>query len=116
MNPFVLEGDFDRDGQRDAAIWVRNRSTDELLNPHPIALALAERDLRANSTLSGSPSCTLRGDWQSRSELAAHRVEHPPHQSLPHVPNDLALPVGQVIETGERAVGFLSGELHSKPV
>jgi hypothetical protein len=29
MNPFVLEGDFDRDGQRDAAMWVRNRSTDE---------------------------------------------------------------------------------------
>ena len=29
MNPFVLDGDFDRDGQRDAAIWVRNRSTDE---------------------------------------------------------------------------------------
>jgi hypothetical protein len=25
MNPFVLEGDFDRGGQRDAAIWVRNR-------------------------------------------------------------------------------------------
>ena len=81
-----------------------------------VADSTVERDIRANSTLSGGPSCTLRGAWENLSELAADRVEHPPHQPLPHVPNDLALRVRQVVETGERAVGFLSGELHSEPV
>ena len=29
MNPFVLQGDFDRDGRQDAAIWVRDRRSDQ---------------------------------------------------------------------------------------
>jgi hypothetical protein len=28
MNPFVLEGDFDRDGRRDVAIWVCDRASE----------------------------------------------------------------------------------------
>jgi hypothetical protein len=75
-----------------------------------------ERDIIAETTLSGSPSCTIRGACQNLSELAADRIEHPPDQSLPHLPNDLALGVRQVVETSERAVGFLSGELHSESV
>jgi len=75
-----------------------------------------ERDIRADSTLSGSPSCPIRGAWQNLPELAADRIEHPPDQPLPHVPHDPALSVGQVVETSERAVGFFSGELHSESV
>jgi hypothetical protein len=29
MNPFFVEGDLDRDGRRDAAIWVRDRRSDQ---------------------------------------------------------------------------------------